>query len=202
MYKRSNAEYQVAVHRTVDLKKRHRARLKIAQAPIQKPETPSPLALKALTFPVWLVSKKSKRGEVRSFVAHSLNATVMATRRSSAQPFKILKRLKINGKWQPYSDTLEGGPLHHSVNQAQKFLKERSSAQETEHYFSRPSARAYRMLGYFGISPPQVCSAGVTSALIHAHHFARDFDAAFQDRPWINGLDAREISFKELQNSK
>lgn len=204
MHKRIHSEYQVAIPCGIDLRKRHRTRLAIARATPEQPNSPSPRLLPDLSnlnAPVFLVSERSKYGEVRSLVMQNRTAAGMLSRRKSNEPFKILTRLKKHGKWQAQVGQLEGGPLHHSVNVTQRFLADNGKPWATGNTFHSPSMRVVRLLDRLDITTPQICSAALANALIHAHHFARDFDATFHDRPWVNGRDAREISFEELRRS-
>ncbi len=204
MHRRILKEVQVETYRSDPHRKRHKARLAIVKKTPPSTASPLPKTLKPLSTPVVQVVKRSKRGELRTLILHNWNAAVMLARLSPKQPFSILTRLKSEQKWQRFTGTLQGGPLHHSVNVAQEFLLEHGKGWESKKtgFYSRPSKRILRLLDYFDINTPNGCSACVASALIHAHHFARDFDAAFQSRPRVNGFEARELSFDDLWNSQ
>lgn len=194
-------QVQAKTYQSNSQRRRHRKRLSLANVPAKDPEIQSPLLLKPLRVPAFLVSKRSKKGHVRSLVMFNQNAAVMLSRRSAGQPFTILTKIKESGRWKRHTEQLEGGPLHYSINAAQTFLLEHGAPWETGE-FKPPSTRTLKLLKCLGLATPTVCSAQTASALIHAYHFARAFDAAFQDRPWVNGFDAREVNFKELQKSQ
>ncbi len=203
MNTRALQEVQAELYHSDTHRKRHRARLIIARQAIRQPDSAAPHALKPLSVPAFLVSSRSKRGDVRSVVMFNANAAVMLARRSRGQPFSILTKIKTENKWQKHAGSLQGGPLHRSINTAQEFLLRHGSAWKTgERGFRFPTKRTLQILDYFDIATPRVCSADTVSALIHAYHFGRTFDAMYQSRPWINGFEAREVSFKELQNSQ
>lgn len=183
---------------------KHQTRLRLAMRPVVRPSIPGPHILRPLATPAFLVSSRSKRGDIRSLVMHNHDAAVMLARSHKDQAFSVMAKLKRHSKWEKYTTFLIGGPLHRSLNSASDFLRDHGEPwvilnPESE----RPASdRALDVLDRFKIAQPHHCTANVCTALILASQFARTFNSAFGNRPWINGLDAREITFEELKNSQ
>ena len=183
---------------------RHRARQKIAARPILKPIEPGPHILRQPATPAFLVSSRSKHGHVRSMVMFNHDAAVMLARKHKDDAFSVMAKLKRAHRWQRHAIFLRGGPLHRSINEASSFLRSHGDVWKTAKDGSerRASDGAIGVLDRSQIAVPETCTANLCTALILASQFARTFDAAFGDRPWINGREAREISYEELQNSQ
>lgn len=183
---------------------KHQTRLRLATRPVTRPATPGPQILRPLSTPAFLVSARSKRGHVRSIVMHNHDSAVMLARTHKDHAFSVMAKLRRHGKWEKYTTFLSGGPLHRSLNTASEFLRDNGEPwmilnPENERH---ASDGALEVLERFKIAQPNHCTANICTALILASQFARAFDAAFGTRPWINGREAREITFEKLKNSQ
>ncbi|MEL7481785.1 MAG: hypothetical protein AAGJ29_09495 [Pseudomonadota bacterium] len=199
MHTNTKPDFQAKTTIEVQRIKRHRKRLSLAKRPVEQPETPGAHILTKLDVPAYLIADTSKRGEVRSLVLYNENAAAMLARRRSHHPFQTMTKVRVDDKWQRHAGSLPPAPLHRSINAAQAFLLKHST--HWQHDDGIANDRAIKQLQFLDVALPNRCSIGLLSALIHGAHFARAFDAAFQFRPSLNGVVARQASLEELQRA-
>lgn len=202
MYSQSLKTVQVETYHSDHHRKRHRKRLVIAKKPVLAIGKPSPTTLKSLHYPVFLVKRPSKHGRISSLVMHTPQAAVALFRTDLAKTFTVLGKARHQGRWKRTAETLPAGSLAEATNTAQAFLKANTKEAVADGYYqSVASDRSIQLLRYLSLGLPHKCTSGVVSGLIHAKYLAAAYDAAYAKRPRINGVEACEISFPELERS-